>query len=157
VSFSRRDFLRPFTKQDREVLLRPPYLLNSSLLESECKKCGGACATLCPEGIIKILSDGTPSIVFGTCGCTFCDECAKACKYGVLGLEGSKKIEGNCSIDITKCISWNKSICFSCKDACYYNAIDFLGMFRPTINQNCVNCGFCIDKCPSVAITIKGV
>ncbi|HIC79274.1 MAG TPA: 4Fe-4S dicluster domain-containing protein, partial [Sulfurovum sp.] len=32
------------------------------------------------------------------------------------------------------------------------------GMFRPTIDQNkCTSCGFCVYRCPSNAITIKGV
>ena len=58
-------------------------------------------------------------------------------------------------IDLIKCLSWNQTMCFSCKDPCLDNAIKFLAMFRPEINtDNCTSCGFCIKVCPTDAITI---
>jgi ferredoxin-type protein NapF len=45
-------------------------------------------------------------------------------------------------------------MCFSCKDPCLDDAIDFIAMFRPEINSNCTSCGFCIKYCPVDAIEI---
>jgi len=35
------------------------------------------------------------------------------------------------------------------------NAIEFLGLFKPSINDNCTSCGFCISYCPTNAIILK--
>ena len=91
---------------------------------------------------------------FSNSGCTYCDLCAISCQNGVLNIEDKKQIEAKIEIDILTCLSWQNTMCFSCKDPCLENAIDFLGMFRPTINQNCTSCGFCIKVCPTNAIKI---
>ena len=41
-------------------------------------------------------------------------------------------------------------MCFSCKDPCLDNAIDFKAMFMPEINDKCTSCGFCLSRCPAV-------
>ena len=47
-------------------------------------------------------------------------------------------------------------MCFSCKDPCLDDAIQFLGMFRPEIDENlCTSCGFCLKVCPTDAITLE--
>ncbi len=47
-------------------------------------------------------------------------------------------------------------MCFSCKDPCLDDAIEFIGMFRPEIiDDKCTSCGFCIKACPTQAIEIK--
>ncbi len=44
-------------------------------------------------------------------------------------------------------------MCFSCKDPCLSNAIEFLGMFRPSIKADlCTGCGFCVSVCPTQAV-----
>jgi len=61
-------------------------------------------------------------------------------------------------IDILKCLSWNKTMCFSCKEPCLEDAINFIGLFRPMLDESqCTRCGYCIGVCPTQAITIKGV
>ena len=89
-------------------------------------------------------------------GCTFCDKCANACEHEVLNLEFKKNIDAKISIDMIECMSWNQTMCFSCKDPCLDDAINFLAMFRPEIDNNkCTSCGFCIKYCPVGAIKIS--
>ncbi|QOY52592.1 ferredoxin-type protein NapF [Candidatus Sulfurimonas baltica] len=143
------------TKNKQEKLIRPPYFGDESLFHNECSKCDAKCATVCEEEIIKIADDRTPYLNFSLSGCTYCDECAKACEFGVLHVEDKKPINIHVTINKSTCLSWNHTMCFSCKDPCLDNAIDFKAMFMPEINSNCTSCGFCISKCPTNAIDIK--
>ena len=139
----------------QEKLLRPPYFGDESLFHNECSKCEAICATVCEEEIINIADDKTPYIVFSSNGCTYCDECAKACEFGVLKVEDKKLLSASISINKAKCVSWHHTMCFSCKDPCLDNAIDFAAMFMPVINDKCTSCGFCISRCPTEAIEMK--
>ena len=142
--------------QKKEVsFLRPPYFKDEALFLKECPSCENKCDTICEEEIIKIAQDGTPYIVFGANGCTFCDECALACEPGVLDIALKQNISANIVIDKGKCLSWNHTMCFSCKDPCLDGAIDFKAMFMAEINDKCTACGFCISRCPVDAIDIK--
>ncbi len=146
-----------FKKDEKqENILRPPYYENENIFFTNCKNCSGLCATVCEENIIFIKEDFTPKLDFSFSGCTYCDECATACPNEVLQIEHKKNIDAKIEIDILNCLSWNKTMCFSCKDPCLDNAIDFLAMFRPSINSNCTACGFCIKSCPTNAIKIIG-
>ena len=143
------------SEKKQEKLLRPPYFGDESLFQSECHKCEAKCDTVCEEDIIKIAQDGSPYIVFGPNGCTYCDDCADACEMGVLTLENKKNLNAIVTIDKSKCLSWSHTMCFSCKDPCLDKAIDFQAMFMPTINDSCTACGFCAYRCPTSAIDIK--
>ena len=143
--------------KDDEVVLRPPYYSNIDAFATECQNCEGECASLCQEQIIVIAEDKTPHLVFNTRGCTYCDECAVACPSDVLLVENKRLIEASITINKNKCLSWQGVMCFSCKDPCLEDAIDFKAMFMPTINEKCTNCGFCIGRCPADAIDIKKV
>ena len=139
-------------------IIRPPYYKDESDFLKNCIECDGKCSNFCEEHIIKIAEDKTPYLDFTNSGCTYCDECANACEYEVLELEHKKNINAKVSIDILKCLSWNQTMCFSCKDPCLDDAIDFIGMFRPEINlQKCTSCGFCIKACPTYAIKIEPI
>ncbi len=154
----RREFFNSLAssfKQEKEKVIRPPYFQDESIFFSNCTNCDGACSSVCEENIIQIQEDKTPILVFTQSGCSYCDECAKACKYGVLKVENKHQIDVKIKIDVKTCLSWNQTMCFSCKDPCLDNAIDFLAMFKPHINENCTSCGFCIKYCPSGAIQIK--
>ncbi|MCK9492289.1 MAG: ferredoxin-type protein NapF [Sulfurimonas sp.] len=140
----------------KEIILRPPYYEDISLFHKECIECEAPCITVCEEDIIKIASDKTPYLDFLSSGCTYCDECTKACPHGVLKLEFKKPIDADVIINISKCISWEGVMCFSCKDPCLEDAIEFKAMFMPSINMSkCTACGFCIGRCPTYAIEIQ--
>jgi ferredoxin-type protein NapF len=99
--------------------------------------------------------DGTPKLDLSVSGCTFCDDCAIACEFDVLQVEAMQKIDAKIEINVLECMSWHQTMCFSCKDPCAEKAIEFLGMFRPTINEEkCTNCGLCMHTCPVQAIKI---
>jgi len=161
---SRRDFLtafkKPIDKQKDEAVIRPPYGKSESLFQNECINCETKdCATHCEEGIIVIKADKTPTLNFQKSGCTFCEECAKVCKMGVLSLDHlayKEKINASFFIDTNSCMAHNKTICFSCKEPCIDDAILFNGMFNPVIDpQRCTGCGFCLSRCPTNAIEFK--
>jgi len=143
--------------EKRETLpIRPPYYDDLNAFNTECQNCDGKCATLCQEQVIIIQEDKTPRLDFSSSGCSYCDECAVACEADVLKVESRRVIDAGIRIDESKCLSWQGVMCFSCKDPCLDDAIEFKAMFMPTINQEkCTSCGFCISRCPSDAIDIK--
>lgn len=142
-------------KKNQEKTIRPPYFEDESDFLKECINCDGKCATFCEEQIIVIQEDKTPKLNFSNSGCTYCDACAIACEPDVLKLENKKNINAKVSIDILKCLAWNQTMCFSCKDPCLDDAIEFIGLFRPEIvSYKCTSCGFCIKVCPTNAISI---
>lgn len=147
--------LLPKAKKESNVI-RPPYLAKSF---DECgESCNFECQSVCEEQIIRVI-DNKPMLDFSKKGCTFCEKCGIECPQKVLDIEVSnqKVIKARFEIDVLKCLSWNKTICFSCKDVCLEKSIKFYGMFNPEILQNCINCGFCVGVCPSEAIKYKGI
>ena len=141
-------------EKKQERVIRPPYFEDESVFLTNCIECDGICSTVCEENIIVIQEDKTPKLDFSNSGCTYCDECANACPHDVLLLENKKHIDAKIEIDILKCLSWNQTMCFSCKDPCLDDAIEFIAMFRPEIKDNCTSCGYCIKTCPVDAIKI---
>lgn len=140
--------------EKQEKIIRPPYFEDESVFLTNCIECDGICSTVCEENIIIMQEDKTPKLDFTNSGCTYCDECANACPHDVLLLENKKNIDAKIEIDILKCLSWNQTMCFSCKDPCLDDAIEFIAMFRPEIQDNCTSCGYCIKTCPVDAIKI---
>ena len=142
-------------KQEQEKIIRPPYYNDENLFFTNCIECEDKpCSTVCEENIIVVQEDKTVALDFSISGCTFCDECANACNYEVLDLAYKSNINAKIEIDILSCLSWNQTMCFSCKDPCLDDAIDFIAMFRPEINDNCTSCGYCIKYCPADAIKV---
>ena len=139
---------------DSDVVLRPPYFSDIDAFGLECQSCNAECATVCQEQIIIIGEDKTPYLDFSKRGCTYCDECAIACPSDILLVENRSNVYANVVINESKCLSWQGVMCFSCKDPCLEDAIDFKAMFTPTINEKCTSCGFCIGRCPTEAIDI---
>ena len=145
-----------FKKDERqEKIIRPPYYNETSDFLTDCQTCNNECVNACDLNIILIQEDSTPKLDFSNTGCTYCDDCANACPTDVLDIKNKKNIDAVITIDILQCLSWNQTMCFSCKDPCIDDAIDFIGMFRPEINDKCTSCGFCISVCPTNAIKIK--
>lgn len=159
----RREFFSSLTssfrdksKAESELILRPPYFKDEVLFSQECSKCDAKCASVCEENIIKIAEDKTPYLSFELSGCTFCDECAKACDFGVLNIENRDNVNADVAISTSTCLAWNEVMCFSCKDPCLENAIVFEGLFKPVIDMTkCTSCGFCVSRCPALAIQVQ--
>lgn len=148
---------KPFRNESKTKTkrVRAPYFQNENIFFTNCIECFSKdCVAACEENIIKIDADGTSYLEFSNSGCTYCDLCAKACKNEVLKLEFKKQIDAKLEIDVLSCLAWQNTMCFSCKDPCLDEAIEFLGLFRPSINENCTSCGFCIKVCPTDAIKI---
>lgn len=147
-------------KKENQVI-RPPYAQNKALFDTICLTCKDApCVSACEEEIIFLDENHTPCLLFTKSGCTFCEECAKACPNTVLHvkLPNEAKIDVNVKIDVGKCIAWNGTICHSCGDICNVKAITFFGMFRPVVEMDtCNGCGFCYSVCPTNAVAYKGV
>jgi len=142
----------------KSQIIRPPYVSDINAFGTECQKCDGKCATLCQEQIIVIAEDKTPYLDLSVTGCTFCDDCADACEFGVLELTCKSDIAATVDINPAACMSWNSTMCFSCKDPCLEDAIIFQGIFKPVIDETkCTACGFCISRCPTSAIDIKAI
>ncbi len=143
--------------------VRPPYGESESAFRSKCAQCETkACATSCDEQIIVIEAGGTPILNFTRSGCTFCEECAKACEErgsGSLSLENThtaQRINARFVISTEGCMAHHGVICFSCKEPCIDNAILFNGLFNPVIDTDrCTGCGFCLSRCPVKAIAYQ--
>ena len=147
----------------KTFLIAPPYNNDKSLFQSECLSCDGICGTVCEEDIIKFSEEHMPYLAFSISGCTFCEECAKACESREyeedhtppLSLKNEEKINVSLSIVDDACLAWNKTMCFSCKEPCLENAIIFDGLFKPVIDmEKCTSCGFCVSRCPTSAIIV---
>ncbi len=159
----RRQFLNSLTssfkgkKEVEDLVIRPPYYNDLDSFEN-CLKCEDkSCVSSCDENIIFIDENNLPQLNLNTPnGCSYCEECASSCELGVLQLDFAQKIDVTIQINQEKCLAWNRTMCFSCKEPCVDNAIDFSGMFSPKININkCTSCGFCVRRCPTNAIIIS--
>ena len=78
-------------KDEKPNIVRPPYFIDESFFGKECINCDGVCSIFCEEKIIIFGEDKTPMIDFNLGGCTYCDECAKACPSDVLQIEAPFK------------------------------------------------------------------
>lgn len=156
TDLNRRRFFKSFKGGEKIKFFKLPYWKNLNNFDI-CLTCNDTpCVNACKEDIIT-LQNHTPAIDFQNGGCTYCDECAIACKRGVLFVEKKRAIDALFSINTTKCLAWNGVICSACKDSCFENTIEFFGLFRPLINEKCINCGFCIAPCPVDAIDVKEI
>ncbi|MDD0847279.1 hypothetical protein PTQ35_00435 [Campylobacter sp. 46490-21] len=68
--------------------------------------------------------------------------------------ENSPTEEQKLQINTATCLAWNDVVCSSCADVCHARAIEFLGLFRPVINEKCDNCNECISSCFKGAINV---
>jgi len=154
----RREFFsslsQAFKKEEKDMEVYPPYFKDKTDFE-KCKSCDDKrCKDICEERIIFIV-DGKPVLDFSKSGCTFCDECALACG-DVLKVEHKRRLPA-LEIDMIECLAWHSTICSSCKDVCLDEAIEFLGLFKPQINDRCTGCGFCVGVCPTNALKYKEI
>lgn len=151
----RREILRKLTGlRNDDSKLRPPFFKDkedfSLCLDCEEKFCKFAC-----EENLIFIKDGKPEIKFGENYCTYCAKCANSCPKNVLNLENQNSINAKIFIDIQACFSWNKVVCYTCKEACPKNAIKFFGLFRAVVSEDCNSCGACLQVCQNNAIKFK--
>ena len=155
-SARRKLFSRLKNGLSEERVVRLPYYESLEAFETICLECNDKpCITSCEEGIIKHSSEGSVKLDFSQSGCSYCEECLKACERGVL-TQLEQPIHAKVTINVSKCMSWHGVMCFTCKDPCMDDAIEFKGLFTPSIiEEKCSACGFCLSICPSNAIEVS--
>lgn len=154
VELKRRGLLKSLAKKER-LFVNIPYYKDDLDFENKCLSCDNrVCVSACQSDVIYIV-ENIARIVFSQNGCTYCDECAKVCEKQALHVSEKSIIDATFSINTNKCLAWQGVICSSCKDACLDNAITFLGLFKPLINEKCINCGFCLYPCPVHACEVR--
>ena len=153
---NRRQFLRgDFGGRYRPV--RPPGALVETEFLNACTRCS-ACIDVCPEKIIKNGQGGFPELDFQQGGCSFCGECALACKEQALRPFRQNTVPWSMVADIRKsCLSLQGITCRICGDTCKANAISFKpgpgGISSPALEKTlCTGCGACVSVCPAHAI-----
>lgn len=74
----------------------------------------------------------------------------------LVGKRESKPLAGPfIQLDPSSCLAWNKTMCYSCKEACRDDAIQFSGLFKPVIlEEKCTYCGDCAPVCPAHSLTV---
>ncbi len=151
--------------------IRPPGSVEPVLYNILCSRCGN-CIKACPTNIIipdsdfhKPLSWMTPVISFRSGYCLeTCNLCGKVCPTGAItlfsiGAKGSLYM-GIARITTDNCYLSNNRECIKCREACKYDAVEFLPgsnvlIMLPSIdNQKCVGCGACEVVCPADCITV---
>lgn len=59
------------------------------------------------------------------------------------------------ALNYASCLAWNQTMCYSCKEACMEDAIQFNGLFKPVIlEEKCTYCGDCAPVCPVASLTV---
>ncbi|QKF64899.1 4Fe-4S ferredoxin [Campylobacter corcagiensis] len=138
---------------DRKIFIHPPYFSG----EFSCKNCKAPCVSSCKRGLLKF-EDSVIKFEVSDLGCNFCEDCALACKEirkNTLNLEFKYTINAKALISVNSCLAWNGVICYNCQDSCRYGAIDYLGVFRPIVNDRCVGCGECLSACFKNSVSLK--
>lgn len=136
--------------KQKPKIITPPYFGGVF----DCLECSGLCAQVCHRDLLS-LEDGVVKFDTKKSGCDFCEECAKICPNGVLSPLNQAIIDAKTTINVNACLAWNDVICYNCFDICKFKAIDYLGVFRPMINEKCVNCTECVSVCFKNAICIE--
>lgn len=149
----RRNLFAKF-KQREPRLIAPPYFSG----EFDCINCHAPCVSSCQRELLEF-DDGRIKFNQYKLGCNFCKECAIACESigkSVLNLAYSAKINASVEINTATCLAWNEVICYNCLDICKFRAIEYLGMFRPTVNDSCVGCSECVSVCVNNSVIVRG-
>ena len=155
---TRIDFLRG-RFSERETALRPPWSLGGTGFTDTCGR-SGACIAACPEKILISGSGGFPEVDFGRGECTFCGDCAEACRSGALARSEEDAVPWTLEAAIGPgCLAMKGVVCRLCEENCEATAIRFRlvvgGAPRPAIEMAaCSGCGACVSSCPVNAITV---
>lgn len=150
---NRRNLFAKF-RQREPAFITPPYFSG----EFDCIDCPAPCVQSCHRELLEIDND---RVKFNPnkLGCNFCKECAIACESigkSVINLKYPASIDAVVQINTATCLAWNEVICYNCLDVCKFRAIEYLGMFRPTVNSRCVGCSECVSVCVNNSVIIRG-
>jgi ferredoxin-type protein NapF len=154
---SRRQFMRGDFKT-RPAPQRPPWALAEELFVVACSRCGD-CLPVCPTKIIVVVR-GFPEVDFKRGECTFCGNCASACKNGALPRAGSRTAPWGIKARIAEsCVPRRGVKCRICGDHCAVTAVRFSPRLGgPPLAEvdagSCTGCGACVAPCPVAAINI---
>lgn len=150
---NRRELFAKFKQREPESI-SPPYFSG----EFDCVNCPAPCVDSCDRNLLEF-DNGRVKFDHNKLGCNFCKECAIACEStgkNVLNLSNLAFINANVEINTATCLAWNGVICYNCLDICKFRAIEYLGMFRPTINDKCVGCSECVSVCVNNSVIVRG-
>ena len=157
AQISRRQFLRGNFSGSNAVP-RPPWALAEAACASACRRCGD-CIIACPQHILVADKDLRPIVDFSRGECTFCGQCAEACRPRALEkTEGVPPWQLKARIQ-SNCLAKSNVVCRACGDACPVQAIRFspkvMSAAQPEVsNALCTGCGACCAPCPAQAIRI---
>lgn len=146
-------------------VLRPPGALPEAEFLQTCSRCG-ACVNACPANAIVInerTADGAPFVDANAAACVVCAtlDCMNVCPTGALVPVPMADIDMGTAI-------WNPATCLrtagaepctTCVDVCPIGevAIRLDGNNVQVIEDGCVGCGLCQNKCPTTpkSITVQ--
>ncbi len=151
----RKIFSKILGGKSAQNFIPPPYFSG----EFGCVGCEVKCVDACDKGLLNFDGESV-KFEFKHAGCDFCKKCAIACEgleRGVLNLKFQARILAETKIDVRVCLAWNGTVCYNCQDVCKFAAIDFLGVFRPTVNDRCVNCAQCLEVCFVNSIKMEAI
>jgi ferredoxin-type protein NapF len=152
--------------------IRPPGSVEPGLYNILCSRCGN-CIKACPTNIIIPYSDFdkpfswmTPAISFRSGYCLeTCNLCGKVCPTGAITLfsiEAKRSLYmGTARITTANCYLSNNRECIKCREACKYDAVEFLpesnllNILPSVDSQKCVGCGACEVVCPAGCIMVS--
>lgn len=152
LQFLRGDF------SGRHVPFRPPWALPENAFTTHCTRCE-ACRDGCPTKLITKGQGGFPEVDFSRAECTFCGECAKACRdHALVAMESQAPWHFKAAI-ATTCFALRQVVCRSCGECCEAGAIRFKlqsgGVAEPQVNIDaCTGCGACVRVCPANAVSM---
>lgn len=142
----------------RKAPQRPPWALAEELFVAACSRCGD-CLPVCPTQIIVMVRD-FPQVDFKLGECTFCGNCATACKDGALARAARKATPWAIKAQIAgNCLARHGVECRVCGDPCPVAAIRFSPRLGgPPVAEVdtslCTGCGACVAPCPVAAISL---
>ena len=158
VNLARRAFFRG-RATDQASPLRPPWALVERDFLALCTGCGD-CVTACPTEIIDMAAPRRPPTMnFSHGECTFCSQCASACRPGALVRNSDDAPWPYKASAGESCLARQQVECRSCGDFCPEGALRFPpragGPALPVLlEERCTGCGACQAPCPTGAIRI---
>lgn len=162
MDVDRRAFLRGGDRAQSTI--RPPYSLDEISFFDACTACS-RCIDVCPTNLLVEGHLGRPEVDFSNSYCTFCGDCAAACKDGALVApafpeQADPTLAWPLKVQVQSgCLEAQGTTCRACDSSCEYGAMRFRpqkgGGSTLIIDQDkCTGCGECLSSCPVHALSI---